>query len=146
MTLYVVKHKNMITTRFAQVFLGIMGLAFCKVGIQALMDPQAVLQQVGIPLDDASALSSMRAVYGGMHFVFGLVCFWALIRQQTPGLWLVVLYTTGFVAGRTVSLVVDGAPNQFVMTWLATETFSLAASVILLVLLRQTARVPAVSR
>src|SRR6185312_172346 len=135
----------MITTRFAQVFLGIMGLAFCKVGIQAVMDPQAVLQQVGISLDDASALSSMRAVYGGMHFVFGLLCFCSVIRQQAPGLWLVVLYTTGFVAGRTVSLIVDGTPNQFVMTWLATEIFSLAASAILLVLLRPSARVPAVS-
>jgi hypothetical protein len=135
----------MITTRFAQVFLAIMGLAFCKVGIQALMDPQAVLQQVGISLDEASALSSMRAVYGGMHLVFGLLCFWSVIRQQAPGLWLVALYTTGFVAGRTVSLVVDGTPNPFIITWLATESFSLAASACLLVLLRQPARIQAIS-
>ena len=135
----------MTTTRFAQVFLAIMGLAFCKVGIEALLNPQAVLQQVGIVLDNASALSSMRAVYGGMHFVFGLLCFWSVMRQQTPGLWLVVLYTTGFVVGRTISMGADGTPNTFVLTWLATETFSLAASATLLMLLRQPARVSAMA-
>jgi hypothetical protein len=130
----------MITTRFAQVFLGIMGLAFCKVGVEALIDPQAVLQQVGIALDNPSAMSSMRAVYGGMHFTFGLLCFWCALKQPAPALWLVALYTAGFITGRTVSLVIDGAPNPFVLTWLGTEAFSHVASVALLILLRQPGR------
>ena len=130
----------MITTRFAQVFLGIMGLAFCKVGIEALVDPQAVLQQVGITLDNPSALSSMRAVYGGMHLFFGLLCFWSAMREPASALRLVALYAGGFVIGRTISLAVDGAPNSFVFTWLGTEAFSLVASLVLLGLLRQPVR------
>jgi hypothetical protein len=130
----------MITTRFAQVFLGIMGLAFCKVGVEALIDPQAVLQQVGITLDNPSAMSSMRAVYGGMHFFFGLLCFWSAMKEPATALRLVALYTAGFVTGRTISLVVDGAPNPFVFTWLGTEAFSLVASLVLLSLLRQPVR------
>jgi hypothetical protein len=135
--LTILKKQKMITKRFAQVFLGIMGLAFCKVGVEALIDPQTVLQQVGVALDNPSAMSSMRAVYGGMHFAFGLVCFWSALKQPAPALWLVALYTAGFVTGRTVSLVIDGAPNSFVLTWLGTEAFSHVASVVLLTLLRQ---------
>ena len=128
------------TTRFAQVFLGIMGLAFCKVGIEALIDPQAVLRQVGIALDNPSAMSSMRAVYGGMHLAFGMLCFWSALKRPVPALWLVALYTAGFVTGRTVSLVIDGAPNPFVLTWLGTEVFSHVVSVVLLTLFHQPAR------
>src|ERR1041384_4921881 len=74
--------KNMMKTRrIAQVFLALMGLAFCKAGFEALFIPQAVLANVGIVLDNASAYSSMRAVYGGMHFSFGLCCFWGIFRN-----------------------------------------------------------------
>src|SRR6187549_208993 len=130
----------MIITRFAQVFLGIMGLAFCKVGIEGLIDPQAVLQQVGITLDNPSAMSSMRAVYGGMHLFFGLMCFWSAMKEPASALRLVALYTSGFVIGRAISFVIDGAPNPFVFTWLGTEAFSLVASIVLLSLLRQPVR------
>ena len=130
------------TKRISQVFLGIMGLAFCMVGIEALLDPQAVLQQVGITLDNPSAMSSMRAVYGGMHLAFGGLCFWSVAVRQEPALRLVVLYTAGFVLGRLFSMVIDGAPNSFVLTWLGTEFFSLVASGVLLKLLRQPIRQP----
>ncbi|HTF17560.1 MAG TPA: DUF4345 family protein, partial [Chryseolinea sp.] len=65
------------------------------------------------------------------------LCFWSILKRPASALWLIVLYTSGFVAGRTISLVVDGTPNTFVLTWLATETFSLVASAALLTLLRQ---------
>lgn len=127
----------MITKRIAQVFLGLMGLAFCKVGIEALFTPQAVLANVGIVLDNSSALNSMRAVYGGMHLVFGLFCLWGILKNQSVPLLLVVLYTTGFVVGRTVGILLDGSPNEFVTTWLFTELFSLATSVTLLIALQR---------
>ena len=132
----------MMTKRIGQVFLGIMGLAFIKVGIQAMLDPQSVLQQVGITLDNPSALSSMRAVYGGMHLAFGGLCFWSAATRLEPALRLVVLYTAGFVAGRLCSVIMDGVPNSFVLTWLGTEAFSLAASLVLLRLLKQPHRHP----
>ncbi len=124
----------MITKRFPQVFLGLMGLAFCKVGIEALMDPQAVLAQVGITLDNASAFSSMRAIYGGMHLIFGLFCLWGIFKNPESPLLLVLLYTIGFTIGRVSGIIVDGAPNEFVITWLITEIISgvLAATALIL--------------
>lgn len=123
--------------RITQVFLVLMGLAFCKAGLEALLTPQVVLSNVGIDLTNASALSSMRAVYGGMHFFFGLFCFWGIFKTLRDPLMLVVLYTTGFILGRLISWGIDGTPNTFVIAWLLTETFSLAVSIVLLTLLRK---------
>jgi hypothetical protein len=127
----------MMTKRFSQVFLGLMGLAFCKVGIEALIDPQAVLAQVGIVLDNASALSSMRAVYGGMHLVFGLFCIWGIFKNPESPLLLVLLYTIGFTIGRLSGIVVNGAPNSFVLTWLITEVISGVLAGLALVVLKR---------
>lgn len=126
----------MTVKRISQVFLGLLALAFCKTGIEALFNPQAVLANVGIDLTNAAALSSMRAVYGGMHLVFGLFCALGIFKNQSAALLLVILYTSGFVAGRVISWAADGAPNDFVVTWLATETFSLVVCTTLFLLLR----------
>lgn len=123
------------TKRISQLFLALLALAFCKTGIEALFNPQAVLANVGIDLNNAAALSSMRAVYGGMHLVFGLFCAWGIFKNQYAALLLVILYTSGFVAGRVMSWAADGTPNGFVVTWLATETFSLVVCTTLFLLL-----------
>lgn len=109
----------------AKIFLGLMAVAFCKVGVEALIDPQAVVSAVGIVLDNNSALSSIRAVYGGMHLVFGLFCAWGIFREPKLPLTLVVLYSGGFVIGRLSGIMIDGAPNEFVNTWFITEAVSL---------------------
>jgi len=109
------------TLRISQVFLGLMALAFCKTGIETLIDPQAVMNNVGIVLDNSSAESSMRAVYGGMHLVFGLFCLYGIFANTSAALTLVVLYTAGFTIGRVSGILVSGAPNTFVVTWLITE-------------------------
>lgn len=127
----------MLGKRISRIFLGLMALAFCKTGIEALINPQAVLANVGIELNTAAALSSMRAVYGGMHLMLGLYCAWGIFKNQSQALMLVVLYTTGFVTGRTLSWIMDGPPNEFVLTWLVTEAFSLMVSVGLLMWLNR---------
>jgi hypothetical protein len=122
----------MTTKRISQFFLALMALAFCKVGLEALFTPHTVLANVGITLDNTSALSSMRAVYGGLHLAFGIFCLWGLFKKVSAPLILIALYTTGFVIGRVTSIIMDGIPNEFVITWLFTELFSLIVSVTLL--------------
>ena len=109
---------------FTRIFLALMALAFMKVGIEALINPQAVVAQVGITLENASALSSIRAIYGGMHFVFGLFCVWGILRDPDSALRLIMLYTAGFIVGRISGIVSDGMPNPFVITWAITESVS----------------------
>jgi hypothetical protein len=131
--LYFCFKKHIMTTkRISQFFLALMALAFCKVGLEALFTPHTVLANVGITLDNTSALSSMRAVYGGLHLAFGIFCLWGLFKKVSAPLILIALYTTGFVIGRVTSIIMDGIPNEFVITWLFTELFSLIVSVTLL--------------
>jgi len=111
-------------TLFPKIFLGLMALAFCKTGVESLLNPQAVLAQVGIVLDNPSALSSMRAVYGGLHLVFGLYCLFGIFKNPESPLVFVILYTLGFTIGRISGILVDGTPNSFVATWLITEIIS----------------------
>jgi hypothetical protein len=118
------KFKTMIAKRITQVFLGLMGLAFCKVGIETLINPQAVLDAVGIELTNPSAFSSMRAVYGGMHLAFGLFCIYGIWKDLTTPLKILILYTAGFVVGRLSGLAIEGHPNEFVSAWLVTEIVS----------------------
>lgn len=122
--------------RSTQLFLGLMALAFCKVGIETMVNPIPVLANVGIDLNTVSALSSMRAVYGGMHFVFGIFCFYGIFKNTSAALGLVVLYTLGFVVGRVSGIIMDGQPNEFVLTWLITESVSLLIAGFLLTKLR----------
>ena len=131
----------MITKRIAQIFLGLMGLAFCKVGVEALLTPETVMANVGITLDNVSALSSIRAVYGGMHFVFGAFCIWGIFKGLKGPLLLVSLYTAGFVTGRIAGIIIDGMPNAFVITWLSTEFISLAIAATLLFFAKEEAHV-----
>lgn len=115
-------------------FLLLLAAAFINTGLQALFSQQDVLAQVGIELNNSSALNSMRAVYGGMHLVFGLFCAFGGFKMRKEALGLVLLYTTGFTIGRLTGIVMDGAPNEFVTTWLLTEVFSLSVSATLLIL------------
>ncbi|TAD97891.1 MAG: DUF4345 domain-containing protein [Bacteroidetes bacterium] len=118
--------------RVALFFLLLMGLAFANVGVQAIGNPQSVMDNVGVVLNNNSALSSIRAIYGGMHLFFGLFCVFGAFKMQKEALILLVLYTFGFVVGRLVGIAIDGLPNEFVTTWLITETVScIMASVLL---------------
>lgn len=127
----------MITKRLIQVFLGMMALAFCKVGIETLINPQSVLDAVGISLNNPSAFSSMRAVYGGMHLAFGLFCAYGIFKDLQTPLILILLYTAGFTIGRLSGIAAEGMPNNFVVTWLFTEIASGLLALILLLLLKR---------
>ena len=132
---------------FPKILLGLLGLAFAKTGIETLINPQAVLDQVGIVLTNTSALSSMRAVYGGMHLVFGLFCLYGIFRNQAAALTLVILYTAGFTLGRLSGILVDGPPNSFVITWLFTEIASGAlATWALIIVIQEAGRTATISR
>ena len=124
---------------FTQLFLIIIGLAFAMVGVQALISPQTVMDNVAINLDNISALSSTRAMYGGVNFLFALFCIYGAFRARREALILVALYTLGFVIGRSVSMTADGIPNSFVLTWFAVE--AVVAMTALFLLARQQRKV-----
>lgn len=111
----------MTTSKISRAVLILTALPALMIGAQALIDPQAVMDNVGQVLPNASSYNSARAVYGGMHLAFGLFFFYGAFRARREALRLLGLYTTGFIVGRLLSLVVDGSPNAFISSWMIIE-------------------------
>lgn len=118
----------------SRIFLILMGLSALNIALQAIADPQTVMNFVDVQLGNVTARNSIRALYGGVNLAFALFWLYAAFRAQREGLILGVLYTGGFVAGRLLSIVMDGMPGAFAMQWLVVESIFALGAVALLVL------------
>jgi hypothetical protein len=112
-----------------RVFLILLALAALNISVQAILDPQAIFDNVQVQLGNLSARNSVRALYGGVNLAFGLFWLYAAFKQQQTGLLLALLYTGGFAVGRILSILMDGMPGAFATQWLITESvFALVAA------------------
>ena len=116
----------------ATVFLVLVGLAFLNVGVQAIIDPQSVMDFVNTELPNISARNSIRAFYGGLNTAFALFIIYAAFKMKREALILVALYGGGFVFGRAYSIALEGTPSSFIYTWLTIEAILTVVSILLL--------------
>lgn len=115
-----------------RLFLVLLALATLNIAIQAILDPQAIFDNVQVQLGNITARNSVRALYGGVNLAFGLFWIYAAFRHQTMGLLLALLYTGGFAIGRILSILMDGMPGGFATQWLITESvFAILAAALL---------------
>lgn len=114
-----------------KVFLLLNAFGALAVGIQGLFTTQAIMDPVGIVLDNPSAMISIISSYGGVNLVFALFYIYAAFKSQKNGLLLYVLYTGGIVLGRLVGFMQEGSGNSFVMTWFVIEALFLTISLLL---------------
>lgn len=121
----------------AKVFLVIVGLAFLNVAIQAFLNPQTVMDFVSVHLDNISARNSTRAYYGGVNLTFALFLIYGAFKMQKEALILASLYGAGFVIGRFYSILIEGQPSTFILTWLTIESVLTLGSLTLLIQLKK---------
>ncbi len=113
-------------------FLVLVGLAFLNVAVQAMIDPQSVMDFVNVELDNISARNSIRAFYGGVNLFFALFIIYGAFKMKREGLILMTLYGGGFVFGRLYSILLEGNPSSFIWTWLGVEGVLTLVSLFLL--------------
>ncbi len=106
----------------SKIFLILTGLAFLNIAVQAMIDPQSVMDFVDVELGNISARNSTRAYYGGVNLFFALFLFYGAFKMQKEALILAALYGGGFVVGRLYSIVIEGTPSSFIWTWLGIES------------------------
>lgn len=106
---------------FTKVFLVLVGLAFLNIAIQAFINPQSVMNFVNVTLDNISARNSTRAYYGGVNLTFALFFIYGAFKAEKTALILASLYGGGFVLGRVYSILIEGQPSIFIITWLIIE-------------------------
>lgn len=115
-----------------KVFLVIVGLAFLNVAVQTFINPQTVMDFVSVHLDNISARNSTRAYYGGVNLTFALFLIYGAFKMQKEALILASLYGGGFVIGRLYSILTEGQPSAFILTWLTIESVLTLVSLTLL--------------
>lgn len=115
--------------RLAQLALLLCAAVWLSVGAPGLLRPALLLEPVGVALEGPDASSEARALYGGLHLALGGLYLIAVVRPRLhrPLLGLWTLLVGGLVAGRLVSLAVDGPPLGLARVLLALEVLGLAA-------------------
>ncbi len=119
---------------FDRIFISIVGVLFIVTAIAGLFFPVHLTSMVDVSLDYVSAHSEIRSNYGGMHLMLGSFILWSgITRKYTESaLLLTLLFTGGYVLGRSVSFVVDGDPNLFVYLVTFGEAFGAVTAFYLL--------------
>lgn len=125
------------TEIFVKVFLVLVGLAFLNVAIQAIINPQSVMDFVAVQLDNISARNSTRAYYGGVNLTFAIFLIYGAFKMKREALILASLYGGGFVIGRLYSIATEGIPSAFILTWLTIESILTIISLTLLMKLKK---------
>ena len=121
-------------TWVTRIFLILTGLATLNIALQAIADPQSVMNFVDVQLNNVTARNSIRAFYGTVNLSFALFWLYAAFRAQRTGLLLAALYTGGFALGRLLSMALDGMPGAFALQWLVVESVFGTSAILLLIL------------
>jgi Domain of unknown function (DUF4345) len=123
----------------------VIAAAFLGVGWFGITNPPVLLDPLGIQLPSlqteavvrATALSEARATYGGLLMALGLLFLAGVFIGRVRGVALAVALISlcGLVAGRGVSLALDGAPTY--LAWLLLAVEALGVLVVAAALLKR---------
>jgi hypothetical protein len=118
--------------KLARLSLYIMAVVFLGLGAMSLVAPTNLTPLVEISMPTPIAVMEVRGVYGGLFFGIGF--FFLLFARcdawLRPGLVAQTGVMGGFVLGRTVGIVVGGAPNLFIAALLAGEVFMVTVALV----------------
>lgn len=128
-------------TAFARFYLAVSALAFVLIGLNTFHDPVAAMAGLELQPRSVSALNEVRANYGGLQITIGLVLLAGVLKAAwlRPALWVSAAVTGGLVAGRVVSIALDGMPNKAVTGFFCLE---IVAGMIALALLSRLPAMP----
>ena len=101
------------SSRARQILLGVTALVFAGISAGSLIAPHEMAERLGYTLLNVDALSEFRAVYVGLWLATAALLTVALRRIQDALLGdLCAMLILGQVAGRIVSVVLDGPPGE----------------------------------
>lgn len=116
--------------KLARLSLYVMAFTFMGLGAMSLVAPTNLTRLVELSMPTSIAIMEVRGVYGGLFFGIGF--FFLLFARRDawlrPGLVAQAGIMGGFVLGRTVGILLGGAPNLFIAALLAGEVFMVAVA------------------
>lgn len=108
---------------FSRLVLVVTGTVFIAYGIAFLAVPALMAAGMGIALPVPTAVTDVRAVYGGLQLGLGclLICWSRRPPLITAGLYTIVATLGGITLGRTLGMVVDRSAETANLMVLAFE-------------------------
>jgi hypothetical protein len=120
----------MLVTRL---FLGFSALVWLPYGLFCAVQPTYLAHAAGVIASSPTALTEIRAMYGGLEVGIGALCLCALLRRPLvrPALLMLCFVCAGLGLTRLAGLVIDGSGSGYTFGALALEIPSaLLASVL----------------
>lgn len=117
------------------IFISVLSLAY--VALLALINPQSVMDLVGVTLPNNDAISSIRGIYGGVGISICIALVYVGIYHVREGLAFLSIFWGSYTVSRLITSFVDGALGEFGSTWVVIEGFFCLLGIVLLVLNRK---------
>jgi hypothetical protein len=88
----------------------------------AFINPQSVMDLVGVKLPNTDAYSSIRGVYGGAGMAIFIVLLYLSVNNQKQGLLFVALICGLYALSRAITIYAEGHLGDFGQQWLIIES------------------------
>lgn len=113
-------------------FILISALSLAYVAMMAIVNPQSVMDLVGVKLPNTDSISSIRGIYGGVGITLVVMLLYMAFSQPSNGLLFLTFFWGSYACSRIITWVVDGPLGDFGTTWLLIEGFLCIIGVLLL--------------
>ena len=117
--------------KYAKFFIAITGLIFFSYGAFLIYDPKQLINIANFSISENTALTELRAMYGGIQLALGLFML-ACFRHERlipPCLLLMSLVFFCLAATRTLGLIIDPADSGYNFNATIYESFSAIISI-----------------
>jgi hypothetical protein len=118
-----------------RIFLATMAIVWLPYGLYCFLDPGALRTMAGVTATSPTALTELRAMYGGLQSAIGALALLATVRThlERPALVMLATLLLGLASARLLGLVLDGSWSAYTAMGL---TFEIGGSLVSVALLR----------
>jgi len=102
------------------------------VALLGIINPQGVMDLVGVKLPNTDAISSIRGIYGGVGITIVALLVYLAFYQTTKGLSFLSLFWGSYALSRIITWFSDGALGVFGTNWLVIESVMCLVGILLL--------------
>lgn len=120
-----------------RIFLAAMTIVWLPYGLYCFLDPNALRAMAGVTATTPTAMTELRAMYGGLQAAIGALTLAATVRPrlERPALIMLAALLPGLASARLLGLVLDGSWSSYTAMGLA---FEIGGSLATIALLRRT--------
>ncbi len=112
-------------------------LCLLSVSILSICSPQSTMNLVATPLPNNDAISSIRAIYGGVGMLICFTLYYLLRNDLLKGILFLVLFWWVYSLSRLITLMADGPLGSFGNKWMITEALLGMAGFLFFIRLRK---------